>query len=212
MHIVITTTIRYLATKHGWTRTKVTCLHTMPKLVFDTVRYSVLLVIRAFNTNTISSFQMHSHTVYLWSNSPVTFPSTIGGFPPSSPSLSSLQKWWSELLLSSSPGSIIVLLTLFVLAIGGEKDVEAFAVSEVPIDPPEDDNKRGWATVVAMSTAWLSCPEVDNELDGPTVGAISTAWLSSPEVDNERDWATVGAMSTAWLSSDAVLSAISDGR
>ena len=63
----------------------------------------------------------NSHTVYLWSNSPVTFPSTInfiiGGFPPSSPSLSSLQKVWSELSLSSSPGSIIiVLLTVCVFS------------------------------------------------------------------------------------------------
>ena len=98
---------------------------------------------------------------------------------------------------------------------------------------PEVDNKRGWATVGAMSTArfsspevdnghdeptvgamstaWLSSPEVDNEQDGPTVGAMSTAWLFSPEVDNERDGPTVGAMSTARLSSGAGLSVIYDG-
>ena len=88
---------------------------------------------------------------------------------------------------------------------GVEKDVEAFAVSEVSIDPAGDDNARGWGTVGEMSTAWLSSPEIDNERDGPTVGAKSTAWLSSRELDNERGWATVGAMSTAWLSSPEVV-------
>ena len=49
-------------------------------------------------------------------------------------------------------------------------DVEAFAVSEVPIDPPEDDSERGWVTVGAMSTAWLSSPEVDNPANNGPLG------------------------------------------
>ena len=57
-----------------------------------------------------------------------------------------------------------------------------------------------------------SSREIDNERGWATVGAMTTAWLSSREIDNARGWATVGEMSSAWLSSGAGLSVISDGR